>query len=73
MPNLRMTLHDVCVDMRKRGFKIKEMTLSESLAAGVFPFGTLINTGVSGRRTYMILRYQYEAWADEHLGPIKYT
>ena len=70
MPNPRMTLHDVCVDMRSRGFKIKENTLSDSIAAGVFPFAVLINTGKTGRRTYMILRHNYEAWADEHLGPV---
>ena len=70
MPGLKMTLLDVCKDMRSRGFKIKESTLSDCLATGVFPFGTLINTGKSGRRTYMILRHNYESWAEENIGPV---
>ena len=70
MAKVRMTLHDVCEDMRSRGFKIKENTLSDSIAAGAFPFATLINTGKTGRRTYMILRHVYEAWANEYLGPV---
>ena len=67
----RMTLHDVCVDMRSRGFPIKENTLSDAIAAGAFPFATLIGTGKTGRRSYMILRTNYEAWANENLGAVQ--
>lgn len=70
MANPKMTLRDVCVDMRSRGFKIKADTLSKGIVAGVFPFGTVLGTGKSGRTTFLIIRRNYEEWADKYIGPV---
>lgn len=66
----RMTITEVCDDMRSRGMSLGHKTLSDGLVSGVFPFGSLIGTSPTGRRSFMILRKDYETWADENLGPI---
>lgn len=67
MATPRMTLNDVMVDMRKRGLTMTVKSISDCLKSGVFPFGHVINTGSTGRTTFLILRKDYEAWADEYL------
>lgn len=67
MENPRMTIHEVMVDMRSRGLPMGLKTISECLKSGVFPFGHILNTGPTGRTTFLILRKDYEAWAAEYL------
>lgn len=67
MENPRMTIHEVMVDMRSRGLPMSLKTISECLKSGVFPFGHILNTGPTGRTTFLILRKDYEAWAAEYL------
>lgn len=68
MGSPRMTIHDVMADMRERGLPMTYKTISDCLKNGIFPFGHVIGTGSSGRATFLILRKDYEAWADEYLG-----
>lgn len=63
----RMTMIEVMNDMRDCGFPISQKTLSDGMVAGVFPFGTLLSTGKTGRRTFMILRRDYETWKNENM------
>jgi hypothetical protein len=63
----RMTMIEVMNDMRDCGFHISQKTLSDGMVAGVFPFGTLLSTGKTGRRTFMILRRDYEIWKNENM------
>lgn len=63
----RMTLEDVCRDMRSRGVPMDKNTLSRGLKQGIFPFGIIQNTGASGRTTFLIWRRDYEKWAEEYL------
>ena len=63
----RMTLEDVCQDMRSRGQPMDKGTLSRGLKQGIFPFGIVQNTGKSGRTTFLIWRRDYEKWAAEYL------
>lgn len=63
----RMTMNEVMDDMRVCGFPISQKTLSDGMVAGVFPFGTLLSTGQTGRRTFMILRRDYETWKNENM------
>lgn len=58
----RMTLAEVVADMRRRGTKIKESTVSDGIASGIFPFGSILGVSPTGRRNLLILRRDYEAW-----------
>lgn len=64
-----MTLRDVCADMRARGAGMTQKTVSNAIADGTFPFGKVLSV-TNGRRHILIFRKDYEAWADENLGPI---
>lgn len=66
-PKPRMTLDDVLADMRQHGMSIEKSTLSECLKRGVFPFATVISTGPTGRTNFLIMRRDYERWAEEYL------
>ena len=65
--NFKMTTKGVCDDMRRRGCKIGEPALRAGIEKGLYPFGTLIGIGGTGRRVFHILRVDYEKWAAEYL------
>ena len=68
MAGPRMTIKEVADDMRRRGMGMAYKTITANIENGIFPFGTVLNTGETGRRTFLILRRDYEAWADRCLG-----
>ena len=70
MPGPKMTHKEVMEDLRSRGFHIGLAAISRNIQTGVFPFGTVVNKGVSGRVTTLILRTNYEKWADGNIGPV---
>lgn len=63
----RMTLDDVLADMRAHGMPMEKGVLSECLKKGVFPFATVLGTGPTGRAHFLIMRRDYDKWADEYL------
>lgn len=63
----RITMMEIMADMRSCGYSISQKRLSDGMAAGVFPFGTLVSTGETGRRTFQILRRDYESWKNENM------
>lgn len=65
--NPRMTLDDVLEDMRAHGMSIGKDVLSNCLKQGVFPFAHVIGSATSGRACFLIMRKDYEAWAEEYL------
>lgn len=67
MTKFRLTLADVCRDMRKHGVKMTAKTLADGIEAGVFPFGKIISVSDGGIRNILILTKDYEAWADHYL------
>lgn len=67
MTKFRLTLADVCRDMRKHGVKMTAKTLADGIEAGVFPFGKIISVSEGGIRNILILTKDYEAWADHYL------
>lgn len=68
MASPRMTVNEVLNDMRRRGFKISPKTFSEGVDAGCFPFvNVLSQSEATGRRNVLIMRKDYEAWAQEYL------
>jgi len=70
MPKPRMTIRDVCIDLRLRGAGMSQKAVSNCIADGTFPFGKVLSV-TNGRRHILIFRKDYEAWADENLGPIQ--
>lgn len=68
MAGPRMTMTEVMKDMKRRGLPLTSKTLSNCLKNGYFPFARILNTGSSGRTTFLIFRKDYESWADENLG-----
>lgn len=67
MPSPRMTIDEVCADMRAHGMSITNQTVSDAIAAGAFKFGTVVSVGPTGKRNIIIMRKDYEAWAAEYL------
>lgn len=65
----RMTMDDVLEDMRTHGMPMEKQTLSQCLRNGVFPFASIIGVGPTGRTSFMIMRRDYEKWAEEYLYP----
>lgn len=65
---LRMTMDEVLEDMRRHGQRISQPILSDWMASGNCPFAIHLRTGSTGRRTFMILRRDYEKWRDQNLG-----
>lgn len=63
----RMTIKEVADDMRRRGMGMAYKTITDNIANGTFSFGTVIGTGETGRRTFLILRRDYEDWAEKYL------
>lgn len=67
MAGPRMTIKEVADDMRRRGMGMAYKTIAANIENGTFPFGTVVSTGETGRRTFVILRRNYEDWADKYL------
>lgn len=68
MPNKpRMTLDDVLEDMRAHGMAVGKGELSNCLKNGMFPFAHITSIGPTGRVTFLIMRKDYNAWAEEYL------
>lgn len=63
----RMTLQEVLTEMRRRGMSIGQATLADMIEAGEVPFATIIGYGDTGRRSFLIMRKDFERWADEYL------
>ena len=69
MPNPRMTVNEVLNDMRSKGFKMSPKTFNEAIDAGCFPFVNILGVSeATGRRNVLIMRKDYETWAQEYLG-----
>lgn len=63
MPNsITMSLRDVYYEMRAAGIRCSMKVISDGIATGAYPFGRVVNTGETGRRTLEIFRVDFEAW-----------
>lgn len=68
MPNNpRMTLDDVLEDMRAHGMPMEKRALSYCLKEGIFPFAHVLSVSPTGKTKFLIMRRDYNAWADEYL------
>ena len=62
MAKLTMTLNEVYIAMREDGIPSSPSRISAGIASGLYPFGTVVNEGETGRRTLLIYRVDFEAW-----------
>ena len=60
--NMTMTVHDVAQLFREYGIPIELRRLSDDIASGVYPFGRVVKTSASGRRTFEIWRVDVESF-----------
>ena len=59
---LTMTIMDVYRAMREAGISSSPTRISAGIASGAYPFGKVVATGETGRRTVEIYRVDFEAW-----------
>ena len=52
---------------RSIGMKTNAKSLSDGIASGHYPFGTILHVGKTGRRHIRIFRTEYERWKAEVL------
>lgn len=61
---LTMTLREIYYEMRAAGIRCNTKMISAGIASGAYPFGRVVNTGDTGRRTLEIYRVDFEAWLE---------
>lgn len=64
MKKLTMTIAEVYYAMREAGIRCSPKVISAGIASGAYPFGRVVSTGETGRRTTEIYRVDFEAWLD---------
>lgn len=60
--NLTMTVNDVAKLFRSYGIPIELGRLADDIASGEYPFGRVVKTSPTGRRTFEIWRVDVEAF-----------
>ena len=71
MPKLTMTLREVQYAMRAAGIHCSSKSISAGIASGAYPFGRVVNVGVTGRRTVEIFRVDFDAWLETKMPKAK--
>lgn len=64
---LTMTLMDVYHAMREAGIPCTPKRISDGIACGAYPFGRVVFTGETGRRTLEIFRVDFEDWLETRI------
>ena len=64
MTKLTMTVREVYYAMRAAGIRCNPTMISAGIASGAYPFGRVVNTGETGRRTLEIYRVDFDVWLE---------
>ena len=64
----KLNTEELMRELRARGFSISHKTLMEGIENGVFPFVRVMGESLTGRKRFMILRSDFEDWANDRLG-----
>ena len=67
MSKLTMTINDVYLAMRSAGISTNPRRISAGIASGAYPFGRVVGTGPTGRRTVEIFRVDFYAWLESKI------
>lgn len=62
MNKITMTTQEVSSRLREVGVHFSKETIVDGIASGLFPFGRVIRSGESGRRTILVFRRDLEQW-----------
>ena len=62
-----MTVREVYYAMRAAGIRCNTKMISAGIACGAYPFGRVVSTGETGRRTLEIFRVDFEAWLESKM------
>ena len=62
MDKLTMTVNEVLGDMRRNGIGMSPKKFNFLVDTGELPFVKVMATGVTGRRTQVIMRQGYKNW-----------
>lgn len=61
-----MTLKECAEEMRSHGFRTSERTIAAGISIGHYPFGGVVATGKTGRRTFEISKVKFQRWIEEN-------
>lgn len=67
MAKVTMTVREVYYAMREAGIRCSPTMISAGIASGAYPFGRVVNTGETGRRTLEIYTVDFYAWLDSKM------
>ena len=70
---LTMTVLDVYHDMREAVISTNPARISAGIASGAYPFGRVVATGETGRKTFEIFRVDFEAWLESKIPSSKHS
>jgi hypothetical protein len=65
MLSITMTATEVTKELRKRGTKVTTKKIVDGIEDGTYPFGRIVSTGETGRRSVEIFRVRFFAWLHE--------
>lgn len=69
MASPKMTLEEVCRELRKGGMSMSKKSLADWIAmCECHPFGKVLSVSDTGVRNILILRHDFEVWAETYLG-----
>lgn len=64
---ITMTLRETYYAMREAGIPCNEKMISAGIASGAYPFGRVVQTGETGRRTLEIFRVDFDTWLETRI------
>ena len=64
---ITMTLREVYYEMREAGISCNMKMISAGIASGAYPFGRVVSTGETGRRTLEIYKVDFHAWLETRI------
>lgn len=62
MNKITMTTQEVSSRLREVGVHFSKEMIVDGIASGLLPFGRVIRSGESGRRTILVFRKDLEQW-----------
>lgn len=64
---LTMTCREAYYIMREAGISCSPERVAAGIASGLYPFGTVINVGETGRRTILIYTVDFYEWLESKI------
>lgn len=56
MQAITLTVHQAMQICRENGWQVSQSQFTDGMEKGIYPFGRLVSTGSTGRRTFEIFR-----------------